>query len=637
MADSSSAQRKPIHSLILDTGPLIKNTISISTLINAAEELYTTPAIISEIRDEATRSRVQTTLVPFLKIRNPSPASYDAVIAFSKKTGDHAVLSRQDLGILALAYEVHCERNGGDFGLREVPKGEVKRKPKENESEKAIKAVKDSETLSSNSEPVVPAEQIAAVGRKSKTAASSKRRSRRSAAKTNKSHDDATEETSLEAPELADLVDLAESVDPEADEEGWEQPTGKRAAKATSAPKPTKFNFAPTTAVESEPIASQQQDEQPNPAAVDEEEGGIVITQEQVQEQIQDQAVAQVQDQIHEQVKDQIHAQLESKGQEQLESQVVEQAQELIEDQVSEQVQEQLQEQVGGQGLINQSASVEVPSANIHIEQNAELSVQPEQQEYSQENTADDSTLEQDMQDLSMSQHTVQQPTPPATDDSDGEFDSDAEWITPENLSEHQAKDGAIQPHISTTSNPQLDVATMTIDFAMQNVLLQMNLHLLSTNMQRIKNVNTKVLRCHACFNIVKQMDKQFCPRCGQATLQRVSCSTNAKGEFKIHLAKNYQYNKRGDKYSIPKPIAGTANTKWSAGQGGGKGGWGRDLILAEDQKEYTKMMETEKRSKTRDLMDDNYLPGILTGDRGRSGGRVKVGAGKNVNAKKRV
>src|SRR5690242_5778457 len=115
--------QKPIHSLILDTGPLIKNVVSISTIINSAEELYTTPAIISEIRDEATRMRVQTTLMPFLKIRNPSPASYDAVVAFSKKTGDHAVLSRQDLGILALAYEIQCERNGGDWGLRSVPKG----------------------------------------------------------------------------------------------------------------------------------------------------------------------------------------------------------------------------------------------------------------------------------------------------------------------------------------------------------------------------------------------------------------------------------------------------------------------------------------------------------------------------------
>lgn len=135
--------QKPIHSLILDTGPLIKNVVSISTIINSAEELYTTPAIISEIRDEATRMRVETTLMPFLKVRNPSPASYDAVIAFSKKTGDHAVLSRQDLGILALAYEIHCERNKGDWGLRSVPKGPIKLRPEEEEEARRQKEAKD--------------------------------------------------------------------------------------------------------------------------------------------------------------------------------------------------------------------------------------------------------------------------------------------------------------------------------------------------------------------------------------------------------------------------------------------------------------------------------------------------------------
>ena len=340
-------------------------------------------------------------------------------------------------------------------------------------------------------------------------------------------------------------------------------------------------------------------------------------------------------------MQDQVQEQLDKQVQGELDPHAVEQVEEKLEEQVQEQVQEQLREQAGDQGPIEQSATVEVPTTNIHIEQEAELSLASEQpgneQQSGQEVSPDEPNLERDMEDLSISHGATQQPTPPTTDDSAADSDSDGDWITPQNLTEHQAKDGVMQPQIHIAANRQLDVATMTIDFAMQNVLLQMNLQLLSTNMQRIKNVNTKVLRCHACFNIVKQMDKQFCPRCGQATLQRVTCSTNAAGEFKIHLAKNYQYNKRGDKYSIPKPIAGTANTKWSHGQGGGKGGWGRDLILAEDQKEYTRRTEEDKRTRTRDLMDENYLPGILTGDRGRAGGRVKVGAGKNVNSKKRA
>ena len=82
--------------------------------------------------------------------------------------------------------------------------------------------------------------------------------------------------------------------------------------------------------------------------------------------------------------------------------------------------------------------------------------------------------------------------------------------------------------------------------------------------------------------------------------------------------------------------MAGNASGKWKGG--GGKGGWGTQLVLAEDQKEYVRAVTEENRRarKERDLMDEDYLPGILTGERSRQGGRVRVGAGRNVNSRKR-
>lgn len=131
-------------------------------------------------------------------------------------------------------------------------------------------------------------------------------------------------------------------------------------------------------------------------------------------------------------------------------------------------------------------------------------------------------------------------------------------------------------------------------------------------------------------------MSKQFCPRCGKDTLTRVSCTTDANGQFKMHFKKNMQWNNRGNRFSIPKPVEGSASGKWAGG--GGKGGWAAGLILAEDQKEYTRAVKDQNRlqRRERDLMDEDYLPGILTGERLKHGGRVKVGAGRNVNARKR-
>lgn len=164
-----------------------------------------------------------------------------------------------------------------------------------------------------------------------------------------------------------------------------------------------------------------------------------------------------------------------------------------------------------------------------------------------------------------------------------------------------------------------------------------MNLNLLSTTtLQRIKHLKSFVKRCHACFSTTKDMNKQFCPRCGGDTLTRVSCTTGANGQFKMHLKKNMQWNNRGNVFSVPKPVHGSSNGKWNGG--GGKGGWGTELILAEDQKEYTRATAEQNRKlrRERDLMDDDYLPGILTGERNKQTGRIRVGAGRHVNSRKR-
>jgi RNA-binding protein NOB1 len=113
-----------------------------------------------------------------------------------------------------------------------------------------------------------------------------------------------------------------------------------------------------------------------------------------------------------------------------------------------------------------------------------------------------------------------------------------------------------------------------------------------------------------------------------------VTCSTNQNGEFKLHLKAKMQWNNRGNRFSVPKPVAGAANQQRV--KGGGKGGWGQGLILAEDQKEFARQVVEGRRQKRLDVMDPDYLPSILSGDKSRVIGRPKVGAGRNVNSRKR-
>jgi RNA-binding protein NOB1 len=436
---------KPIHSLIIDAGPIIKNEPPLSTLLGQAETLFTIPAVIDEIRDAVTRTRVESTLLPFLTLRSPRPVSIKVITDFARRTGDLEVLSRPDIHLMALAYELECERNHGDWRLRSVPgQRRLNGAPPETSKGDIIK--------------------------------------------------EESAEQKSEAAEQSESAPVPET----------------RGAWGTKIPE---------SSIDSQPTN--------------------------LQEKLKGTQMSLAEGQKDESTSEPTHTTLRR----------------------------------------TEEAVETVPESDTTVEE-IEAS----------------------------------------------ESDDDEGWITPSNLKKHQQKDGTL------SAEPQdepktMQVATITSDFAMQNVLLRMNLNLLSPSLQRIRQLKTWVLRCHACFHITKDMAKQFCPRCGKPTLMRTSCSTDKDGNFKVHLKKNMQWNTRGNVYSIPKPVAGSSNGKLV--NGGGKGGWGQGLILAEDQKEYVNAM-TGARRKEKDLMDEDYLPSILTGDRGRAGGRPKVGAGKNVNSRKR-
>ncbi|KAF9763286.1 hypothetical protein IL306_003196 [Fusarium sp. DS 682] len=442
---SDATASKPIHSLVLDTGPLIKNDPPANTLRAKAEQLYTLPCIISEIRDAATRARVETTLLPFVTLRSPNPESVKVIRDFARRTGDLAVLSKPDIEVLALGYELECERNGGDWRLRKTP------------GQKGLN------------------------GKPNKTV-------------------EAEAETKGDAPETEKVEETLEKAVDNLTIENPVEPTVGESSQSTEA----KDTVAETVA-------------EPKDADATEVTDAITETD----------ATAQT-----------------------------------------------------------------APGEKV------------------------DETIEA------------------VEEASDGEAsDDEGGWITPSNLKKHQATDTGATP--SAPVQKTLQAAVLTSDYAMQNVALRMNLNLVAPSLARITHLKNWVLRCHGCFKITKEMNKQFCPSCGQPTLNRVSCSTDEHGNFKIHLKKNFQWNNRGNVYSVPKPVHGSANGRLPK-NAGGKNGWGNNLILAEDQKEFTRAADEQRRQRKKDIMDQDYLPDLLTGHRAGGGQKIRVGAGRNVNSKKK-
>jgi len=137
------------------------------------------------------------------------------------------------------------------------------------------------------------------------------------------------------------------------------------------------------------------------------------------------------------------------------------------------------------------------------------------------------------------------------TESEEEDDDEDDDWITPDNIKEIDDGDALEEEKEDT-------VACLTIDFAMQNVLLKMDLGRVGLEGRKISQIRKYVFRCIGCKFIDKTASKVFCPSCGHRTMRRVACEVQPDGTLKLFLAKNPKVlSSRGTKYALPNPKGG--------------------------------------------------------------------------------
>lgn len=132
-------------------------------------------------------------------------------------------------------------------------------------------------------------------------------------------------------------------------------------------------------------------------------------------------------------------------------------------------------------------------------------------------------------------------------DSEDDEDDNDEGWITPSNIQNAKSRFNS-----DLVEGKSVKVACITTDFAMQNVLKQLNLNVSALDGRMIRQLRTFILRCYTCFSTTSVMTKKFCPKCGNSTLKRVGVSLDADGKQQIHINGRRPLTARGKKFSLP-------------------------------------------------------------------------------------
>jgi len=178
--------------------------------------------------------------------------------------------------------------------------------------------------------------------------------------------------------------------------------------------------------------------------------------------------------------------------------------------------------------------------------------------------------------------------------------DDDAGWVTSENISRLNnlvSKDEDMNPHeknISKSANHftsasipedaallehdedhademedneepenvenKSEIALLSTDYSVQNVVIQIGLKALSCDGFRIRSVKLWAKVCRACKWSDRDTTKMFCGKCGNPTLDRCPITLDAEGNMILHDNRRYAPNLRGTVYSIPKRLGGRKN-----------------------------------------------------------------------------
>lgn len=662
-------EEEKYHAVIVDSGAIIKHT-GFSTLHNTARRYVTTQGVIDEIRDSKARSHLES--LPFeLEVREPSSDGLARMVEFSKKTGDYASLSAVDMRILALLYDLEKEGCKSIVHIRTEPKraliGRVTVLNKGDKEEESATDRGDIKSEVVSSEPVLTESGASFFEGEIEVPETEE----------DIQQDEevalASSPSSKQNKSWAALVNHTEASKPIFSTDSKDIPVATMAMAATFGS--MNLASAKQETDEGSDLGGQFSD------AEDDESLEILIADESDSSDDEGDEYASIGDDFSDEECD-IYILDPEEVEERKKYHSVESSSSVtsIENELDMEfpslsaaltIPYEGSDDEGDKGEVGNEEKLK--RAEEEEKRKREASLQPVSKSgklYNSFRGYKDLVKADGVQLISKKKEETTQTksvsfnfAPSTNNDQDkqksfqsrviggsgfsgqsAEVDDDGlGWITSGKDIASMKAMGTLDPFGGGSNSSQMKkpnenlppkssrAACATTDFAMQNVILQMNLELLTVDGVKVRKLKSWVTRCAACYKIYTGSDNDgrrlFCDKCGSASLQRIAASVDGKnGRLKLHLKKNFKSKTRGTQFALPKP--GT-NNKYMG-----------DILLSEDQLMYgawnqrVKMTKSTKEKQSIFGADIAATVGCHTDLTKRSD--IKVGFGrKNPNSTK--
>ncbi|ELP88878.1 RNA-binding protein nob1, putative [Entamoeba invadens IP1] len=571
--------------LIIDTNVLLRNQAS--QLFKKAKHIVTTESVIKEVRDTVSRHRIET--LPFdLELDTPSKEDIEYTVEFSKKSGDFSRLSTQDMSVIALAVKYMREQMP-EIELPKTP-SDPRKVLSEAEQQKKAEETQEVEIVQVKEKPVTITYGPAPV----EDTAEKDARFPKLGEKTKRS----------ERPKIVTTFDY----DPEN-----EKPREKLMLFDEKKNKKTKIEENENQEEINSHNLEDEKIENPQNEKTEKEEENLAKIGK-----IKRSAKRKMTDKDYERL---AFEELDDCNEEDEEDLGELEEEYLYKD--SDKDEEEEDDFSDGEDLLDQSEKTkEVAEGDCESEKKDREDGKIEQikEEKSEKKTvvsqepSKGSHIRFEEKDLDFKIETL-----PAPKKREGELivDDDGfisvkrkkdkpkkkpinkqftEWITPQN---YKQLDKSV--FFDDENAEAYKVVCMTADYTMENVLMQMGIHVMGVEGKVITKIMNWMLKCLICHEEIFDLSKKFCPKCGYHDLRRISYYVLSDGKIKENFNVNKTLCQRGRVYQIKKLTPKRNKTDKTS----------KKIILTEDV--YNKRLQETKRGvkKTSGWTEDGFSASV--------------------------
>ncbi|SBS81305.1 RNA-binding protein NOB1, putative [Plasmodium ovale] len=124
--------------------------------------------------------------------------------------------------------------------------------------------------------------------------------------------------------------------------------------------------------------------------------------------------------------------------------------------------------------------------------------------------------------------------------------EDDEGWVNVNNFE-------TINLHVDRSKQFETDIACVTTDYAMQNVLYQIGLHVITIDGYKINSVKLWGYICTSCYFFMRKNSLLFCSKCGNNNLRKVNVLVDNQLKKLVVKIPQFRVNCKNTIFSIPK------------------------------------------------------------------------------------